>query len=38
MVKFTSIRVPSKVAINDLVLQEMDVVTAFLNGDLEEEV
>jgi len=39
VVKYTSIRVLlSLVAIKDLVLEQLDVKTAFLHGDLEEQI
>lgn len=39
VVKFTSIRtLLSLVAVMDLELEQMDVVTAFLNGDLDEDI
>jgi Reverse transcriptase (RNA-dependent DNA polymerase) len=39
VVKFTSVRIPiAIVALLDLELHQMDVVTAFLNGDLNEDI
>ncbi len=39
VVKFTSVRVMlATVAINDIELHQMDVVTAFLHGDIDKDI